>query len=694
MYTSRPHSRRAQTLRRAAVVMTLGLVIMGVMGLLSITSPTIAHAKESTTVIGRLLVVWGDDSRGMSSQRFYLVEDQTQSMFQVLLDEQMSAHQQTLQQLNGHAVTVVGSYLSGTETQSGGSQALVAQDIQPLASSLQGQADIPSGAITGSQPWVSVLCKFADIADEPKPLSYFANQYSDAYPGLDSYWREASYNAIDLQGSLAVGWFTLPHPRSYYIYDSNADGHVDMNFETITNDCVAVADAAVYFPSFAGINLMFNSDLDDYAWGISAYPLEVDGVVGTWYMTWEPPWGYSAQTVMAHEMGHGLGFPHSGVVGLPYGQGQGDRWDIMGDGWADCANLTDPTYGCLPQHTVTYHKDSVGWIAPGSKHMVAAGSQATILLEQTALPQTASFLMGQIAIRGSSTHFYTAEMRRKAGYDVKLPGEGVIIHDVVTTRSEPAQLIDVDNNGDTGDGGAIWLPGEAFTDLANNIDLSVNANHATGAQVTIRNYPGVCEYFGTTSLSSLWQWTDPLGGSTYSLTASNGNLRISTPNGGRDLYLDNLNAPRLLQPVLGNFRAKTKVTISQHATYQGAGILVWQDAQNYLRIERGADGYGIAMWSRINDVYTGEYMPYTSSTVYLKVERSNNDLTTWYSENDVDWTLLGTATSSVANVLQVGPHLINAWQDDPLQADFAYFELDWCATSDYQSTFLPLILRN
>jgi hypothetical protein len=97
--------------------------------------------------------------------------------------------------------------------------------------------------------------------------------------------------------------------------------------------------------------------------------------------------------------------------------------------------------------------------------------------------------MVQIPIGESSTHFYTVEARRLTGYDIKLPGAAVIIHDVDTARflSSPAQVIDADLNGVTSDAGAMWVVGESFVDATNNISVRVDAATATGFQVTIVN---------------------------------------------------------------------------------------------------------------------------------------------------------------------------------------------------------------
>ena len=44
-----------------------------------------------------------------------------------------------------------------------------------------------------------------------------------AAPGLDRFCREVSFGTINLTGSVVLGWYTLPNPRSYYGYGSPLD---------------------------------------------------------------------------------------------------------------------------------------------------------------------------------------------------------------------------------------------------------------------------------------------------------------------------------------------------------------------------------------------------------------------------------------------------------------------------------------
>ncbi|MEW6186206.1 MAG: hypothetical protein AB1585_10760 [Thermodesulfobacteriota bacterium] len=343
------------------------------------------------------------------------------------------------------------------------------------------QGDRVPSAVIGAKPWVTIMCKFSDYAVEPKNLAFFQGMYANTKPGLDHYWRELSYNTANVAGSNSYGWFTLPHTEAYYNPTDTSGG---TNLSLLATDCINVADPFVNYSLYTGINMMFNTDFDNgWAWGGSRY-MTLDGITKTWSTTWEPPWAYASISVIQHEMGHGFGLPHSSGA---YGQTYDNAWDVMSRDRYNCAAATDPTYGCIAQHTISYHKDRLGWIPAGQKFTAALGSSSTITLEQLALPATSNYKMAQIPIGGSSTHFYTVEARRLTGYDVKVAGPAVIIHEVDTTRSRPAYVLDPDLNGETADAGAMWVAGETFVDAVNKISVRVNAATATGFQVTIKN---------------------------------------------------------------------------------------------------------------------------------------------------------------------------------------------------------------
>jgi hypothetical protein len=420
------------------------------------------------TITGWFEIVWGDSQDGINTSTQYFIRTDDGASIQLSLGDEIAQPYGGILALHQRRITVNGTWIASAMNR--------LSAFQVISISFPGaatQSPVPM-AVSGSQPWVSIMCKFSDNPAEPNNLTYFQGMYGTTTPGLDHYWREVSYNAINTLGSTASGWYTLPQPRSYYVVNNV------LNLSRAATDCTHVADANIYYPPFVGVNLMFNDDLDGYAWGGSQY-MTLDGVARSWRMTWEPPWGYSNVTVMAHEMGHGFGLPHSSGN---YGQTYDNQWDVMSDTWTNCSNSSDLTYGCLGQHTISFHKDLLGWIPPEQKYIFPGGN-ATITLEQLALPQTGNYKLVQIPIKGSSTHFYTLEARRKTGYDIQLPGQAVIIHEVDKTRAIPAHVIDPDLNGNTGDAGAMWEIGETFSDPANGISVYISSTTSTGYQVTI-----------------------------------------------------------------------------------------------------------------------------------------------------------------------------------------------------------------
>jgi M6 family metalloprotease-like protein len=321
---------------------------------------------------------------------------------------------------------------------------------------------------TGPHPFVTILCKFSDIATEPFPIATYKQWTTGTtYPSLDHYWRELSYNQMDVSGSILVGWYTLPHPLSYYSTATRWDPN------GLARDCTGAADPDVDFPRFWGINLQVNGDIGGSGGG--SWTLTADGQTKTYGMTWLYPWNSMAD--YAHEDGHALGMMHSGSS-----TGRGSWWDIM-------SSATPQG----PQHTISYHKDVLGWIATARKYTVAPNTSQTITLARLALPGPGNYLMAQIPMDNAPGQFYTVEARQRVGYDKYLPGDAVVLHQVDPNRHPCvgcgldllAQVVDADHNGNLNDAGAMWTPGETFRDSANAITVAVNAQTATGFQVTI-----------------------------------------------------------------------------------------------------------------------------------------------------------------------------------------------------------------
>jgi M6 family metalloprotease-like protein len=467
-----------------------GLVSLTVVGFLGV-SPCIGSSSQirgdgSTEVEesednrvrhlkGVVTVVWGDefgDQARASIQRFFLDSESGLSL-ELDISPEMVEMAGGARRLNNSEVEVL------VEAERVGEKSLAFPD-QLTVRSLRVLGVVPGRntekAVTGSQPWVSLLCKFAGNSAEPKSLGYFVGMYGTSFPALDHYWRQLSYDKVNVAGSTAVSWVTLPQPVSYY-YNA-VTGSV--NLTAMVNDCTAAADAFVYYPDYVGINLMFNATFGSSAWG-GYRTMTLDSVWRLWRVTWEPPWGYEQIGVIAHEMGHGFGLPHSNNAdgdGSPYD----NPWDVMSD--AHYYTVVDATYGRVGKGTIGYHRDILGWIDPARKLEIDSSGVYTVTLDNLALQSTSNLRLINIDIPGTP-RYYTVEVRDQASYDGNLPGFAVIIHEVDPGREEEAWLVDVENLSNGADEGAMWRVGECFEDLPAEIRVCVQSVATEGFVVRV-----------------------------------------------------------------------------------------------------------------------------------------------------------------------------------------------------------------
>ncbi|WFC42406.1 hypothetical protein [Pseudoxanthomonas sp. SE1] len=341
--------------------------------------------------------------------------------------------------------------------------------------------------VGGNTRWVTLMCKFSDIATEQKTKAFFDSQYGDAVGQLGHYWREVSYDKINLSGSSAYGWFALPQPRSHYVTKENGKDKADLR--KLFADCGAAADPTVDFNSVQGVNMMFNGDLDGYAWGGgSCAPLEGRTNLCT-RVTWNPPWSFSNLAPLAHEMGHGYGLPHS-----DNSDGDDDTydnpWDVMSDGWANA--VSDATYGTRPKHINMFQRHRLSWVDAPRQQVIALGDLATrdIALDYAHLPASGNVQMLVLSLSPQAdpyaTIVYTLEARKRQGtYENALAGDAVIIHKVERSGTAYSVDADVPAANRANNEGSMFKVGERWVTPEGSHVVTVKTQTATGFVLTV-----------------------------------------------------------------------------------------------------------------------------------------------------------------------------------------------------------------
>ena len=180
-----------------------------------------------------------------------------------------------------------------------------------------------------------------------------------------------------------------------------------------------------------------------------------------------------------------------------------------------------------------------------------------------------------------------------------------------------------------------------------------------------------------------WQWIDP--DEKYAPTPHDvrkGVLRINIPS-QKDLYGENRTAPRYVKALTGDFQIETRVKFLPKENYQGAGLLIYKDDNNYMRFERAYGGVGGgADGLRIDVRKADEYKPIVTpddiqtdaDEVELKIVRSGKIFTAyWRLNEDSEWREAGEFESDYPETILVGLIACNTARE--VTAEFAYIRL-------------------
>lgn len=157
-------------------------------------------------------------------------------------------------------------------------------------------------------------------------------------------------------------------------------------------------------------------------------------------------------------------------------------------------------------------------------------------------------------------------------------------------------------------------------------------------------------------VSSDWIWQDSFGDCSFAVDNS---LSLHAAN-GRDLWHCNWSAPRLLQPLRGDFAVETLCAPASQAKPAIGGLLLWKDRANFLRLDRGTRGkHEISFRGCLGnkEVILGRgRLP--SELMFLRLERLGGRVNALCSADGQDWFTVGHSVFPTADPVEAGVHAI------------------------------------
>ncbi len=194
--------------------------------------------------------------------------------------------------------------------------------------------------------------------------------------------------------------------------------------------------------------------------------------------------------------------------------------------------------------------------------------------------------------------------------------------------------------------------------------------------------------FDSSVLDPRWEVVDAYGGSIFDLTVNPGYLTISTSSPpDRDLVGDvNFYAPRILQSGSGGMDIETKISAIIDENVQSAGIVVWKDESNFLRLERAQrydyqeilfigtiDGVWSIRSPEFSDPGAIIHIPNINPT-YLRMIRTENIYSGYYSEDGIVWNFAASITMTVIDPIEIGLYIVIRGPPS-FAADLDYFRV-------------------
>ncbi len=243
----------------------------------------------------------------------------------------------------------------------------------------------------------------------------------DVFGSMNDYYKELSYGTFKIEGKF-VGWYEVSKKRLDYSSGSGTSSGEKKALLTEALELFTKKNGKDALKEYDGVFFLYAGARVQTTRGGLYWPHRANVSFGgrslPYFIVQEGGNTMNDISVFCHEFGHMLGLPD--LYARPELPGSEGVWQ-----W--CA-MSNQIGGGRPQHFCAWSKEVLGWIKPT---VIDPKVKQKLILAPIETDPTQCF---KIKVRPDGSEYFLLEVRKKIGWDDRLPGEGLLVWRVVNNK--------------------------------------------------------------------------------------------------------------------------------------------------------------------------------------------------------------------------------------------------------------------
>jgi M6 family metalloprotease-like protein len=268
---------------------------------------------------------------------------------------------------------------------------------------------------------------------------------------MNDYYQELSYGQFKIEGKF-VGWFEVSKKRMDYTTGSGTSTKEKTSLLTESLDLFTRSAGKDALKQYDGVFFIYAGKRVSTTRGGLYWPHRATVSYGgrgvPYFIVQEGGDNMNDISVFCHEFGHMLGLPD--LYARPEQPGS--------EGVGQWCAMSNQIGGGRPQHFCAWSKEMLGWVKPT---VIDPSVRQKIILSPIEDDPTQCI---KIKIRPDNREYFLLEVRKKQGWDERLPGEGLLIWRVLNNRP----ILEESHGVAGARGPSVFLGSVPFPSSANN----------------------------------------------------------------------------------------------------------------------------------------------------------------------------------------------------------------------------------